>query len=188
MPFRRSEYAQVGQYQPYHIGAALASATPVGALVNTTSTTTIGAAGAATVTVASAQAVAAMRPGMILVIYGGTGTAEEVTVTSTNYSAATFTATFANTHSGTYNITSKTGVSLGRVIIGGAGTTMTLTLSNGNPAITASSAPNYGTIAVITPVAGATYDFEVSADYGLYVTYAGSAAGDVTITYLVQPV
>ncbi len=188
MPFRRTEYAQVGQYQPYHISALQTTATPIGALVNTTSTTAIGAAGSATITVASAQAVAAMRPGMILVIYGGTGTAEEVTVTSPHYNAATVTATFANTHSGTYNVTSKTGVSLGRVIIGGAGSTVTLTISNGNPAISAANAPGYGTIAVITPVAGATYDFEVSADYGLYFTYTGTTAGDLTITYLVQPV
>lgn len=188
MPFRRTEYAPVGQYQPFHISAAQATAAPIGALVNTTSTTAIAAPGSATVTVADSKSVPNMRVGMVLVIYGGIGTAEEVQVTATNPAANQFTAVFANTHSGTYNITSKTGVSLGRVIINGAGSAMTLTLSNGNPAISAPNAPNYGPIAAISPVAGATYDFEVTADYGLYFTYAGTTAGDVTVTYLSQPV
>jgi len=187
MAFRRTQYAPVGEYEPFHISAAQASAAPIGAWVNTTSSTAIAAAGSASVAVADASQLQHMTVGMSLVIYGGTGTAEVVPVTAINPGAGTFTATFVNTHSGTYNITSVRGVSLGRVIINAAGSAMTLTLYNGNPAIT-SSAPRYGPIAVITPVAGATLMFDCVCDYGLYYEYAGTSAGDVTVTYITQPV
>jgi|GEM_PF-2936628 len=187
MAFRRTQYAPVGEYEPFHISAAQASAAPIGAWVNTTSSTAIAAAGSATVTVTDPTQLQRVTVGMPLVISGGTGTAEVVQVTAINPGAGTFTATFANTHNGTYTITSVRGVSLGRVIINAAGSGMTLTLYNGHPAIT-SSAPRYGPIAVITPVAGTTLDFDCVCDYGLYYEYSGTTAGDITVTYIEQPV
>lgn len=66
---------------------------------STTSSTAVGAPGSATITPATMYGI---RVGEQLAITGGTGTAEVVTVTAVT--ATTFTATFANTHSGTYNI------------------------------------------------------------------------------------
>ncbi len=187
MATHEKQIAVLGQYQPLHISAAQATAKAIGALVDTTSTTAVTAAGSATITTAAAQDIAKMRPGMVLVIYGGTGTAEEVVVASLSLSAGTFTAVFANTHSGTYNITSKNGVFLGSVVVNAVGTGMTLTLYNGNPATgLGTGAPGYGALAVITPVAGANATYDVTCDYGLYFEYAGSSAGDLTIGYLPQ--
>lgn len=70
-------------------------------LVNTTSSTAVSAAGSVVITPAS---MANITVNSILSITGGTGTAENVTVSAVT--PTTFTATFANTHSGTYNIQS----------------------------------------------------------------------------------
>lgn len=70
--------------------------------VNTTSTTTI-VAGQQTVTPAS---MANISVNSQLVFSGGTGATETVVVQSVNNSAGTFTATFANGHSGAYTIVS----------------------------------------------------------------------------------
>lgn len=69
--------------------------------VNTTSSTAVGAAGSATITPASMHGILV---GESLSISGGVGTAETVIVTAVTNT--TFTAVFANTHSGTYNIQS----------------------------------------------------------------------------------
>lgn len=184
MPARHAPTAPVAEYQPYHIGAAIANATPVGQLVNTTASTAITGGQSNTVAPAS---MAGITQGLLLVVYGGAGTAEEVVVTSVT--ATTFTATFANSHSGTYNITSKKGVDLGPAIFNQLGTGMTLTLYNGNPDAALltqfANAPGYGVIAVITP-ASAPFPFGVACDYGLYVKYTGTTAGDVTLHYRPQ--
>lgn len=71
-----------------------------GSLVaTTTASTAVGAAGSVTITPAS---MAGIFVGQTLAISGGTGTAENVVVTAVT--STTFTAVFANTHSGTYNI------------------------------------------------------------------------------------
>lgn len=70
--------------------------------VNTTSATTI-VAGQQVVTPAS---MANITVNSKLVFSGGTGAAETVVVQSVNNSAGTFTATFANGHSGAYTIVS----------------------------------------------------------------------------------
>lgn len=70
-------------------------------LVSTNAPTTIGGAGVATVTPASMVNIV---PGAQLVFSGGSGAAETVTVLSTT--ATTFSANFANGHSGGYTITS----------------------------------------------------------------------------------
>jgi hypothetical protein len=70
---------------------------PPGA-VNTTATTAV-TSGATVITPADMTNIV---PGILLNVYSGTGTAETVPVTATT--STTFTATFANSHSGTYSI------------------------------------------------------------------------------------
>jgi hypothetical protein len=74
-------------------------------LTNTTSSTAVGAAGSATITVGAAGA-NNCYVGQYLDISGGTGTAETIVVTAFNAVSNTITANFANTHSGTYNVVS----------------------------------------------------------------------------------
>lgn len=174
MPTRHTRFAPVYEYTPQHINA-LAAVVPVGSCVSTTSATTI-TAGTQTVTPAS---MANITPGMLLNFANGTGTAEVVTVQLVT--ATTFTATFVNGHSGAYTITSLRGISLGTLVVGNAGSAVTLTLYNGSPNLQ----PNPGTvIGVITPVAGATYIFNCNAQLGLFYTLAGTTAGDYTLMYL----
>lgn len=70
-------------------------------LVSTTASTAVAAAGSVVITPASMANIAG---GVPLNISGGTGTAE--TVIPYSITSTTFTANFANTHSGTYNIIS----------------------------------------------------------------------------------
>lgn len=70
-----------------------------GSILATTTASTTVAVGSATITPAS---MAGIFVGQTLAISGGTGTAENVIVTA--ITSTTFTAVFANTHSGTYNI------------------------------------------------------------------------------------
>lgn len=181
MAERNPKRAPVGQYQPLHLAAATTAPTPIGQPVRTTSSTAVAAPGSATITPAS---MANIQVGMILTISEGTGTAENVKVTAVT--ATTFTATFANTHSSTYNITSKYGIWLGTVIINQVGTGMTLKLYNGHPSVTGITTPGYGTMALVTPVAGASLLYHLSADSGLYYEYTGTTPGDVTLGWDVQ--
>jgi hypothetical protein len=78
---------------------------------------------------------------------------------------------FNATQSSTLIATDHThGTFLGTVVINQAGTSDVITLSNGSS----------NTIAVIHPVAGATYTYRCKCDQGLFVTIAGTA-GDYTI-------
>lgn len=199
MPQKLGDVSNVGQFVPLHVNAATGAATrapiqrpnvPPGptsaAGVNTTATTVVAGGGvSATVTPAAMTNIAV---GQTLQVYGGTGTAEEVRVDS--ITATTFTAVFQNAHSGTYTIMDRAkGHWLHSVIINAAGTGMTLTLYNGNPAFSWSGgAPlGAGVIAVITPAAGVTYIFDVDAEYDLWYAYTGTTPGDVTITYRPKP-
>jgi hypothetical protein len=74
-------------------------------LTNTTSSTAVGAAGSATITVGAGGA-NNCYVGQYLDISGGTGTAETIVVTAFSAVGNTITANFANTHSGTYNVVS----------------------------------------------------------------------------------
>ncbi len=78
-------------FQPIAMTPAIAA--------STTSSTAVSSAGSHAVTPASMYGI---HVGDYLAISGGTGTAETVQVTAVT--ATTFTATWANTHSGTYNI------------------------------------------------------------------------------------
>ena len=175
MPARHAPVAPIGQYQPLHV-TAVATAAPVGLVVDTTSATTV-VAGSQAVTPAS---MAGIFLNQNLVFAGGTGAAEVVAVTAVT--STTFTATFANGHSGAYHITSLRGTFLGAVVINKVGTGDTITLFNGSP----NSSPAGAAFAVITPAAGATYTYNCAVDKGLYYTVAGTA-GDYTITSLDMP-
>lgn len=69
--------------------------------INTTATTAVAAPGAVAITPASMVGISL---GSSIDVSGGVGTAETVIVDAVT--ATTFTATFANTHSGTYNLVS----------------------------------------------------------------------------------
>jgi hypothetical protein len=169
--------APIGEYIPFPI-TTLGTALPVGALVSTTSTTVITAGNNVTVTPAS---ITNIMPGMVLNFANGTGVAETVTVLSVNYSAGTFTANFANDHSGAYTIISLKGTYVGRLNVNTAGTSITITLYNGHP----STLPVPGQVfASITPVAGASMAFDCFCSRGLFYTVAGTTAGSYTIMYL----
>lgn len=71
------------------------------ALINTTATTAVAAPGAATITPAS---MANITVNSVINVSGGVGTAEQIVVSAVT--PTTFTAVFANTHSGTYNLVS----------------------------------------------------------------------------------
>lgn len=135
-------------YRPTHITTA-ATAVPVLPFVNTTSTTSVTGGAIATITPTSMLNI---TPYMFLIVYGGTGTAEIVQVTSAfDFTATTFKAFFANAHSGTWNIVSQKPTEVGPIVVGNAGTTGVLTLYDGAPALAGGSWGDQGrTISAIT--------------------------------------
>lgn len=165
-------------YDKLHVTAA-AGPIAVGRFqVQTTASTATAGGGAATaVTPAS---MVNINVGDWLEIFGGTGASERVQVTAKT--ATTFTANFANAHSGTYNITTRHKTYLGTICINKVGTGDTITLYDGNPNWTIQPGTAF---AVITPVAG-YLDYHVECLYGLYYTVAGTA-GDYTIAFLDAP-
>lgn len=177
MAVRHSPVDAYGAYQILHVSAKTTTTQAVGALVDTTATTVIAGAGVATVTPGS---IANMVVGMRLAVADGTGTAEIVTITAIDAVNLTFTATFVNAHSGTYNLRSLRGTFLGPVVFGGLGSTVVLTLYNGHPAVGGQ------TLAVITP-ASAPFPFAAACDQGLFYAYTGTTAGDVSIHYQAMP-
>lgn len=163
----------------FHITAA-AGPLPIGKFQAVTTATTATAGGGA-VTVVTPASMTNIKQGDWLEIWGGTGTTERVQVTATT--ATTFSAAFANAHSGTYNISTLHKVYVGRVIINKVGTTDTITLYDGNPNWVTTPGTAF---AIITPVAGANYVYDAECFFGLYYTVAGTA-GDYTVTYLDAP-
>jgi hypothetical protein len=169
--------APVGEYLPFRVNATASSPVAVGALVNTTSATTITAGTGVVVTPASMANIAV---GMQLNVANGSGTAETVQVLSVNQTAGTFTANFANNHSGAYTIISLKGSYLGSIVINQIGSGVSITLYNGHPSLL----PAAGTpFAVITPAVGVPYDYHCLCNRGLFYTLTGTP-GDYTITYL----
>lgn len=67
------------------------------------------------------------------------------------------------------------GAVLARVVINQAGSSMTLTLTDGSGG---------STIAVITSTSTNPLIYAVEATNGLYYTYTGTTAGDITVSYL----
>lgn len=178
MAKRHVRHAPVYEYLPLHITGA-ATAAPVGNLVATTSSTTVAAPGSVTITPAS---MANIYVNMLLNISGGTGTAEDVTVTSVT--STTFTATFANTHSGTYNISSYKGTFIRGVTVNQVGTTPELKLYNGNPnAKYPGTSTTIGVIfADLKPTAVGFIDYPGVIDKGLFYDFSGTTC-DITLWY-----
>lgn len=175
MAGRHARVATVPEYQPLRINAT-GSFIPVGTAVNTSSATTITGGQNNTVTPASMNGI---YIGKVLNIANGTGTAEMVTVIS--ITSTTFTAFFANSHSGGYTICSVAPTFLGSITINDPGTAMVLTLMNGCP----NTQPKAGAVfAVIKPTAaGQSFVFNCVCDTGLFYTLAGTP-GDMTLMYL----
>lgn len=174
--------AAYGEYGYVHLAAVQSTAAPLmptgAAIVNTTTTTAVSAAGAVVITPAS---MAGIQVGRALAVYGGTGTAEVVSVTAVT--ATTFTATFANTHSGTVTLCSLLPGKLGAIVVNNAGTSMVLTLYDGPPALAGISGPIGQTIAVIAiAAAGTTYHFALQTYSQLFYTLTGTP-GDLTVHY-----
>lgn len=178
-----ARYAPVSEHLPLHV-TATGTTVAVGALVNTTSATTITGGGASqAITPASMSNITV---GMWLNIANGSGgAAENVQVTAVNQSAGTFTAVFANAHSGAYTIISLRGTFLGKLVVNQPGTGVTITLYNGHPSTSpAAGAP----IAVLTGLAaGQVFTYDCLCNRGLFYTLAGTA-GDYTITSLDQQI
>lgn len=179
MAKRHNRRAPMYEYIPLHV-TSTGTVVPVGKTVGTTSSTAVAAPGSVIITPTS---MANITLGMILNISAGTGTAEDVTVTATT--STTFTATFVNTHSGTYNICSYKGTFIKGININNAGTSMVLTLYNGNPnGHYAGTSTVIGTAFAVLTVGTTVGHIEYPGvlDNGLYYTLAGTP-GDVTIWY-----
>ena len=162
------------QYRPFRITATQATAAAIGNNVATTSSTTITAGNGVVVTPDSMQNITA---GRWLNFNGGTGSAEDVQVLSVT--STTFTANFVNNHSGAYTISSQRTVDLGEVVVNDPGTSVVLTLYDGNPNAWAAGTA----IAVIKPAAGDdTKIFKLRCNQGLFYTLSGTP-GDITVTY-----
>lgn len=182
MASRHQRIAPVYEYFPYNLTVATqAAGKAIGAVLDTTSTTTV-AVGIATITLATINSNVTINSR--LAIYGGTGTAEVVQVTGVNQATGTVTAIFANTHSGTYSVTLITGAKLGMVCVNTAGTAMVLTLWSGIPGLATST--KIHTPILTAGVAPAQYF--CACDQGLFVVYTGTTAGDITITALADPI
>lgn len=140
-------------------------ATSASAIVNygatTSSSSTVAGGASATVTVGSLSGIAV---GTQLYVYGGTGTPEFVTVTATNSTNVTFTAVFANAHSGTYTVWNSgttnavlpyltyNGTDWAQPAASSLGGTIAYTGYTALPAVTGASTGNY----VDTSTAGVT--------------------------------
>jgi hypothetical protein len=162
------------QYRPQRISQA-GNAVPVGNNVSTTAADII-TPGTFTVTPLSMQNITV---GRLLNFNGGTGTAEDVQVLSVT--ATTFTAVFAQSHSGGYVISSQRTVDIGEFTVNTLGVGVTITLYDGHPSAFPTGAP----FAVITPNAGEpTRIFKTRINRGLFYTATSTGVfGDYTVTF-----
>jgi len=162
------------QYRPFHINSTTTAPVAIGNNVATTSVTTITAGSNVVVTPVS---MANITVGRWLNFSGGTGTFEDVLVKSVT--DTTFTADFVNNHSGGYTISSQRTVDIGDVVVNDPGTSVVLTLYDGNPNAT----PAGTAIAVIKPASGNDTKIDKGRiNRGLFYTLSGTP-GDVTIWY-----
>ena len=177
--------ATIYEYQPLHITAAQANATPVGKnSAATTTATTITGGTTTAIVVASATNI---LKGMKLYIKNG-ATIEAFTVLSVAGTTVTATAAFVNSYAGTSQIGSNNGTLMGAIIVNKAGdATCALTLYNGNPNLAGGSIlpADYGsTIGILTnPSVAGNYQYGCVCDYGLFYTLAFSTAPDITIMW-----
>lgn len=162
------------QYRPSHITAVQSTAAAIGNNVATTSVTTITAGSNVVVTPADMTNI---TPGRWLNFSGGTGTFEDVLVKSVT--SSTFTADFVNNHSGGYVISSQRTVDIGDVVVNDPGTSVVLTLYDGNPNAT----PAGTAIAVIKPASGNDTKIDKGRiNRGLFYTLSGTP-GDFTVWF-----
>ncbi len=162
------------QYRPFHITSTTTAPVAIGNNVATTSATTITAGSNVVVTPASMQNITV---GRYLNFNGGTGSPEDVQVTAVT--STTFTANFVNNHSGAYVISSQRTVDLGDVVINDPGTSMVVTLYDGNP----NSWVGGTVIGVIKPATGEdTKIHKGRCNFGLFYICSGTP-GDVTVWY-----
>jgi hypothetical protein len=168
----------VEQYKALHITAATTGPTPIGLTVNTTIAAALTAGSAVVITPAS---MANIIKGKRLSIVNG-ATTEYVTVLAVT--GTTFTANLVNSYGTSSNLYSTDGTVLGRLLIGSAGSTMTLTLFNG---LTGMLPKAGAAISVITLAAGPPWDLGIICEMGAFYTYTGTTAGDLTILYLDHP-
>lgn len=162
------------QYRPFHIAATQATAAAIGNNVATTAPTVITAGPGVVVTPASMNNITV---GRWLNFSGGTGTFEDVLVTAVT--ASTFTADFVNNHSGGYTISSQRTVDIGDVTVNDPGSSVVLTLYDGNPNAT----PAGTAFAVIKPTSdNDTKIYKGRINRGLFYTCSGTP-GDVTVSY-----
>lgn len=121
----------------------------------------------------------------------GTGTTSVTsagTVTVTGFPVNTNPQPLATNTSGTYSIASHRSGRLGMVAINAPGNTITITLSDGNPAdLTLNNGTGGKSIAVITPTAAGYVNYQCRVKYGLWYTVTGTTAGDYTIMYMDMP-
>lgn len=184
MAKRHVRYAPVQEYIPLHV-TSTGTVVAVGTQVVTTATTVVAAAGSVTITPAS---MANIGVGMTLNISGGTGTSEDVVVTA--ITTTTFTAVFQNTHSGTYNVLSYKGTFTEGISINQSGSSVTLTLYNGNPNAKVPGTTNavgvaFAVVAFSTALTvPAWITLPGTIDKGLFYTLAATGTVDYTIWYL----
>lgn len=181
MPHGR--FSPIGEYWPIHINApAAGQAAGLTARVQTTSTTAITAGPNQPFSPAS---LANIYLNMALLVYGGVGTPEVITVLRVDKVNNLVYANFQNNHSGTWNIKSVKGSYVGPLTVNKLGSGETITLYHGDPAVTGLAPYNGTPVAVITPAAGIPqYPFGLYLPYGLYWTYAATTNGDYTLHYL----
>jgi hypothetical protein len=153
---------------------------PAGRCVSTSSATSITAGSNVTVTPAQ---ITNIYVGQKLNIANGTGTAEDIRVKRVDPTLGTFTADFANNHSGLYTITSYLGTNVGPLVVNQTGTSITITLYNGSPNLVPLP-PDQGAIAVINTSDVSPFSYACTCDYGLFYTVTGTTAGDYTLHYL----
>lgn len=166
----------VGTYKFFPITGVLTTAA-VGNNAATTATTAIAGGGASTTVTPAAMK--NLNVGDWINVFGGTGTAEYVQINAVT--ATTFSAVFANAHSGTYNIVTRRGIYVGSLLVGDPGTTVVVTIYNGFPG----STPDTGEQVVLTakPTVAGYIPFNGDFDRGLFVTVAGTV-GSLAISYI----
>lgn len=189
MAVRRDRYAPVPEYQPNPISAKTTGSNglPLGALLATTSTTSV-TAGSTTITLAAITSDVVI--GTQLAVYGANtgGTDEIVVVTAVNYNSKTITAVFANAHSGTYNVATIKGVKLGSVTINAKGSATTLALWSGIPGLAGGTPPSSKFAAIDDTQNVGFLDFGCTVDMGLWYTYTGTTAGNITVMTLTDAI
>lgn len=170
-------FAPVPDYGFVHITAA-ATLQPVGGIVNTSSPTSI-TPGTQSVQVASLSNI---TPQMQLQFANGNGVAELVPVSGINTAATSITATFAQSHSGAYNIFSSKGTFLGPVFFNSLGSGCTLQIWDGHPQM-AAGAKLFASIPLVAGLEDKMYGNRLGR--GLFYTLiVGSQAPDITLSYI----